>query len=199
MIAYLEGKLSYKEPTYVVIDIQGVGYQVFISLNTFSFIKGMERTKLHTYLHIREDAQLLYGFSTPEEKKLFLDLISISGVGPNTGLVILSSLSPEEIQQAIINENTRVIQSVKGIGAKTAQRIILELKDKMKKEGLTASKDVNSVSYSANHAVSQEALSALVKLGINKSTAEKSIQRILKKENNGISVEDLVKMVLKAR
>ena len=199
MIAYLEGKLSYKEPTYVIIDIHGVGYQVFTSLNTFSIIKGMERTRLHTYLHIREDAQLLYGFSTVEEKKLFLDLISISGVGPNTGLVILSSLSPEEIKHAIISENTRIIQSVKGIGAKTAQRIILELKDKMKKEGINPAQEASLSSYMANHAVSEEALSALVKLGINKGTAEKSIQNILKKENNGISVEELVKMVLKAR
>ena len=120
MITYLEGKISTKEPAFVVIDVNGIGYEVKITLNTFTAIKELDRCKLHTHLHIKEDAHTLYGFSDPKEKTRFLDLISISGVGPATGLMILSSLSPEELQNAILNNDVRTIQSVKGIGGKTA-------------------------------------------------------------------------------
>jgi len=130
MIGYLNGKLAVKDPTYVIADVNGVGYEVKISLNTFSKIKDLDTCLLHTYLHVKEDSQTLYGFSNPEEKIIFLHLISISGVGPNTALMINSSLSVEEIRNAIISENVAVIRKVKGIGTKTAQRIILELKDK---------------------------------------------------------------------
>ena len=129
MINYLEGKLVVKDPTYVVVDINGVGYEAKISLITYAAIKNLESTKIYTHLHIKEDAHTLYGFSEQSEKRRFLDLISISGVGPSTGLMILSSLSPEELQQAILSEDVKTIQGVKGIGLKGAQRIVLELKD----------------------------------------------------------------------
>ncbi|QCR24408.1 Holliday junction branch migration protein RuvA [Pontibacter sp. SGAir0037] len=195
MIAYIDGKLAYKEPAYVIIDVNGVGYQIKISLSTYSALPQGERCRLQTYLHIKEDAHTLYGFLTTAEKDLFLHLISISGVGPNTGLTILSSLSVEEVQQAILREDVRTIQHVKGIGAKTAQRIILELRDKIKKETLTA----DSVVPAATHnTVRAEALSALVTLGFAKNVAEKTIDAIIKRESRNLSVEELIKFALKS-
>lgn len=194
MITYLEGKLVVKEPTHLVIDINGMGYEVKISLSTFSDIKGLEKAKIHTHFHVKEDAQTLYGFSQISEKKRFLDLVSISGVGPSTALMILSSLSPEELQSAIVAENTGMIQAVKGVGAKTAQRIILELKDKMKKEGILGKVIENGPS--TNNTLRNEALSALSTLGINKNVADKTIQSLLR-ENADISLEDLIKLALK--
>ena len=128
MIAYIEGKLVHKEAAYAIIDAGGLGYRINISLTTFSDIKDEEKCKLHTHLHVKEDSHTLYGFSTLSERGTFLKLINISGIGPSTALVMLSSLSPEDLRQAIITEDVRVIQSIKGIGGKTAQRIILELK-----------------------------------------------------------------------
>src|SRR5690606_30194862 len=134
MIAYLKGKLTYKDPTYVIIDINGMGYRVRISLNTYAAIKDEEQVLLLTYLSVKEDSHTLYGFKEEAEKKMFMDLISISGVGPNTGLMVLSSLSSDELEQAIATGDHPTIQRVKGIGAKTAQRIVLELKDKIKRD-----------------------------------------------------------------
>ncbi|MDX5481677.1 MAG: Holliday junction branch migration protein RuvA [Hymenobacteraceae bacterium] len=195
MIAYIDGKLAYKDPTYVIIDVNGIGYQVKISLSTYSSLPAGERCKLHTYLHIKEDAHTLYGFTTAAEKDVFLHLISISGVGPNTGLMILSSLSVEEVQQAIIREDVRTIQHVKGIGAKTAQRIILELKDKLKKEVLLTDTVVPVAAHNTNRA---EALSALVTLGFAKNVAEKTLDSIIKREGGNLSVEELIKFALKS-
>ena len=195
MIHYLEGPLIVKDPTYVVIDITGIGYEAKISLSTYAAIKDLEKTKLYTYLHIKEDAHTLFGFSEPSERKRFLELISISGVGPSTGLMILSSLSPEELQRAILSEDVKTIQSVKGIGLKTAQRIVLELKDKMKKEGLL-DKEVQLVP-SVDNSLRTEALSALTTLGIGKPAAEKSVDIILKQHGQQIKLEDLIKMALK--
>lgn len=195
MINYLEGKLTIKDPTYVVLDIQGIGYEVKISLITYSAIKNLERTRLYTHLSIKEDAHTLYGFSEISEKRRFLDLISISGVGPGTGLMVLSSLSPEELQRAILSDDVKTIQSVKGIGLKTAQRIVLELKDKMKKEGLLE-KGVGIVP-SAHNSLRNEALSALTTLGIGKPAAEKNIDAILKQYGSQIKLEELIKLALK--
>lgn len=195
MINYLEGKLAIKDPTYVVIDVGGVGYEAKISLITYTAIKGLDTVKLFTHLSIREDAHTLFGFSEVSEKRRFLDLISISGVGPSTGLMVLSSLSPEELQQAIVSEDVKTIQSVKGIGLKTAQRIVLELKDKMKKEGLL-DKTVGKPSFT-NNSLRQEALSALTTLGIAKTAAEKSIDIILKQNGQDLNLEDLIKLALK--
>jgi len=191
MIGYLNGKLTVKDPTYVIADVNGVGYEVKISLNTFSKIKDLEACLLHTYLHVKEDSQTLYGFSNPEEKSIILHLISISGVGPNTALMINSSLNVEEIRNAIVNENVAVIQKVKGIGSKTAQRIILELKDKIRKEGFETDDSVSTTS-----SVRSEALSALLTLGISKNMAEKGIDQMIRKHGNDISLEDLIKYVL---
>lgn len=196
MIAYIDGKLAYKEPAYVIIDVNGVGYQIKTSLSTYTALPQSERCRLQTYLHIKEDAHTLYGFLTTAEKDLFLLLISISGVGPNTGLMILSSLSVEEVQQAILREDVRTIQHVKGIGAKTAQRIILELRDKIKKDTLAA--DAVTVTSATHNTVRTEALSALVTLGFVKNVAEKTIDAIIKRENRNLSVEELIKFALKS-
>lgn len=196
MIAYIDGKLALKDPTYVIIDVNGIGYQIKISLSTYSTLPEGERCRLHTYLHIKEDAHTLFGFTTVAEKEAFLHLISISGVGPNTGLMILSSLSVEEIQQAIVREDVRTIQNVKGIGAKTAQRIILELKDKIKKEVMLS--DSVHATGSAHNTVRAEALSALVTLGFAKNIAEKTLDAIIKREGGNLSVEALIKFALKS-
>lgn len=192
MIAYLNGRLVLKDPTFLIVDVNGVGYNVRISLNTFSKVKGLESCLIHTYLHVKEDGHTLYGFFEQEEKILFQHLISISGVGPNTALMLNSSLSVEELERAIVQENVGIIQKVKGIGSKTAQRIILELRDKIKKESL--GKAVHEPSGSS---VRTEALSALQTLGINKVLAEKGVDQILSKYGNAISLEELIKLVLK--
>ena len=194
MIAYLKGKLVHKEPTHVLIEVNGIGYQVGISLHTFSEIKDREDIQLFTYLHVREDAHILYGFANESEKQMFQLLISVNGVGPNTALVVLSYLAPEELKSAILHENTAVLQAVKGIGGKTAQRLILELKDKLKKEALEETPGIPGL---MRNTMRHEALTALVTLGISKAQAEKSIDIILKKSGGVISLEELVKQALK--
>lgn len=196
MIAYLKGKLAYKDPARVIIDVQGIGYEVKISLHTYTSLQDGESCQLFTYLHIKEDAHTLFGFKELAEKKMFLDLISINGVGPGTGLMILSSLNPDEIRHAIVHEEVRTIQSVKGVGAKTAQRIILELKDKIGKgDGMLANLPISSPSHNT---LRNEALSALVTLGINRTVAEKNLSTILKNSPQDITLEDLIKRALKS-
>ncbi|MBS1682056.1 MAG: Holliday junction branch migration protein RuvA [Bacteroidetes bacterium] len=194
MIAYLKGKLVHKEPTHVVIEVNGVGYQVGISLHTFSEIKDREDIRLATYLHVREDAHILYGFATEAEKWMFQSLISVNGVGPSTALVVLSYLSPDELKSAIVHEDAATLQAVKGIGGKTAQRLILELRDKMKKESLE--ENVLNQGKTRN-TMRSEALTALVTLGIGRLAAEKSIDSILKQTGGSVSLEELVKQALK--
>ena len=195
MIAFLEGNLALVEPTHAYINVGGVGYEVKISLNTFSAIKEKPSVKIFTYLYVKEDAQILFGFSEVSEKKRFLELISISGVGPSTALMILSSLSSDELQQAILSNDVVTIQKVKWIGTKTAQRIILELKDKLSKQDPEASFG-QLISPSQN--IRTEALAALVTLGINKAAAEKSLQTILKNADKPLSLEELIKLALKS-
>jgi Holliday junction DNA helicase RuvA len=197
MIDYLNGKLVFKDPTYVLIDVGGIGYHVKISLQTYSKIKDEEQIKLLTFLHIKEDAHTLYGFKEEDEKRLFLLLISINGVGPNTGLMILSSLSAEEIEQAILSGDVATIQHVKGIGAKTAQRIILELKDKVGKNSGSESSNSQFGFLKSDNKVREEALQALITLGFPKATAEKNITAALKKTTGEISLEQLIKASLK--
>lgn len=194
MIAYLKGKLAYKDPTHVVIDVNGVGYQVSISLNTFSEIKDREDIQLSTYLHVREDAQILFGFSSVAEKTMFQHLISVNGIGPNTAMVVLSYMPPADLKSAIIREDAATLQSIKGIGGKTAQRMVLELKDKLKKE---AGEEVQIGSAPSYNKTKQEALTALMTLGIPRAAAEKSIDTVLKKSGNSLTLEDLVKQALK--
>ena len=195
MITYLKGKLAFKDPTQLVVDVNGVGYELKISLTTFSHVKDKEDILIQTYLHIKEDAHTLYGFYDQSEKKRFLDLLSINGVGPSIALMILSSLDAKELQSAIVREDVKTIQSVKGIGQKTAQRIILELKDKMKKEGLL-DKSLQ-ISPHIDNTLRSEALSALTTLGINKSIAEKTVDKILKEYGEKIKIEELIKQALK--
>lgn len=195
MIAFVEGPIAYMDPTHVIINISGIGYEIKISLNTYGHVKGLAKCKLFTHFHVKEDAQILFGFSEESEKKRFLDLVSISGVGPSTALMILSSLSSEELQHAIVNEDVKTISSVKGIGQKTAQRIILELKDKMVKEGVLDK--VVGLSLSKDNTIKFEALSALTTLGINKAAAEKTVDKILKQSTGEISLEELIKLALK--
>lgn len=195
MITYLKGRLAFKDPTHLVVDVGGVGYEVKISLTTYSQVKGKEDILIQTYLHVKEDSHTLFGFSEQSEKKRFLDLLSINGVGPSTALMILSSLDAKELQAAIVQEDVKTIQSVKGIGGKTAQRIILELKDKMKKEGLL-DKSVE-IHPRFDNTLRSEALSALTTLGINKSAAEKTVDKILKEYGEEIKLEELIKQALK--
>ena len=196
MIAFVKGKLVHKEATNVVIDVNGIGYHVYISLATFGKIKDQEACMLFTYFHVKEDIQALYGFLSEVDKLFFMDLISVSGIGPSTGMIMQSTMSTDELKSAIIAENVETIQSVKGIGAKTAQRVILELKDKIKKEGFSA--ESGQVVDSFDNKLRSEALSALVMLGINRSTAQKSIETVLRNSENNITLEQLIKRSLQA-
>jgi Holliday junction DNA helicase RuvA len=195
MIAFLKGRLAYKEPTFVVVDVNGVGYHVTVSLQTFSEIKEQENILLFTHLAIREDAHLLFGFSNEAEKKLFQQLISVNGIGPSTAIVMLSYMNSQELKSAIISENVAALQAIKGIGGKTAQRVIIDLKDKLKKEGWEESQP--TVSMGSHNTIRKEALSALLTLGLPKAVAEKSVDTVLKKSGNTITLEDLVKQALK--
>lgn len=193
MYAYIDGKLAFKSAAFVVIDVGGVGYHINISLNTYSKIGNSERCKLFTWLHVKEDAHTLYGFIDEGERRLFLHLISISGIGPNTGRMMLSSITPEEIQNAIISGNVALIQRIKGIGPKSAQRVILELQDKLRKEG---SDTLSTVPL--NKTVREEALSALVMLGFVRNAAEKVLDNEISKNTSDLTVEQLIKSALKA-
>ncbi|KIA91185.1 ATP-dependent DNA helicase RuvA [Pedobacter kyungheensis] len=192
MYAYIDGKLTFKNPAYVVVEAGGIGYHINISLNTYSALGDAERCKIYTWLHVKEDAHTLYGFADEGERRLFLHLISVSGIGPNTGRMILSSITPVEIQTAIIKADLPLIQRIKGLGAKTAQRLVLELQDKLKKEGADS-----LISMPLHNTVKDEALSALVMLGFAKQTAEKTIDQILKVSEGTLSVEQLIKYALK--
>ena len=194
MIAYLNGKLTHKSPAMVHVEVQGVGYEVQISLNTYSRIQGLENCKLLTYLHIKEDAHTLYGFFDDPERAMFLLLIGVSGIGATTARMMLSSLQPEDIQRAIAMENEKMLESIKGIGAKTAKRIILELKDKIKRN-----KDTGlQISVPANNTLQEDALIALVTLGIARNVAEQAIQKVLKTEPLLQDLEGLIKKALKS-
>ena len=195
MIAFLRGRLVQKDPTFVIIDVGGMGYHVNISLATYSDIKDQENILLYTHLTIREDAHILFGFSKEAEKKLFQQLISVNGVGPGTAIVMLSYMNSAELKTAIVQENATALQAIKGIGGKTAQRVIIELKDKLKKESWEESHP--AVSIGAHNTLRKEALSALLTLGLPKAAAEKSVDAVLKKSGNTITLEDLVKQALK--
>lgn len=191
MYDYLKGKLVEKNPTYIVIDVNGVGYMVNISLTTYSKIKEKENIKVFIHFVVREDAQLLYGFADENERLLFSHLVSVSGVGANTARLILSSLSTEETFDAIVLAKANVLQGVKGIGGKTAQRIIIDLKDKLIKSGI----ELEKIDQTHN-TIREEALSGLLRLGFNKLSAEKAIDKVLKADEI-VDVEGLIKEVLK--
>jgi len=191
MITHLEGKLVEKNPTDVVIDCNGVGYFINISLNTFSQIPDREHLKLYTYLQVREDSHSLYGFSSKTEREIFKLLISVSGIGANTARTMLSSLTPEQVKEGIASEDVALIQSVKGIGLKTAQRVIIDLKDKVLKVY-----GIDELSLLPNNTHKDEALSALDVLGFNKKQSEKVVEKILKTQPDA-DVEQIIKEALK--
>ncbi|WP_397364736.1 Holliday junction branch migration protein RuvA [Olleya sp. R77988] len=191
MITHIQGKLVEKNPTDVVIDCNGVGYKINISLHTYSQIPEQEALKLYTHLHIREDAHTLYGFASLAERELFRLLISVSGIGTNTARTMLSSLTPKQIREGIAIEDVALIQSIKGIGLKTAQRVIIDLKDKILKIY-----DIDEVSVSQNNTNKDEALSALEVLGFAKKQAEKVVDKIVMTEPDA-NVETIIKLALK--
>lgn len=194
MIEYIKGDITDLSPTMAVIDCNGVGYGINISLNSYSDIQNLSSTKLYIYENIREDAYVLYGFSTKRERELFLMLITVPGIGGNTARMILSTLSPSELCSVISNGNEKVLKSVKGIGLKTAQRIIVDLKDKIVTTGIET---VDMQSFStANSQVNEEAVSALTMLGFIPSQSQKVVTAILKEEPN-IPVERVIKLALK--
>lgn len=180
MIAYIKGKLTQKTPTEVLIETAaGLGYRVFISLNTYNRIAQQTEITLLTHFIVKEDSQTLYGFAEQDERSIFGLLISVSGVGPSTARILLSTLSPAEVRQAIVSENIAVLKTAKGIGPKAAKRIVLELKDKVLK-GSGAQSAAIATTLTVDNTVREEALSALVALGFNKTTVQKALNRILK-------------------
>lgn len=189
MITYLNGRLVEKTPTALIVECGGIGYEVKVSLNTFSALGSEESIKIFTQFVVREDAQILYGFKDIEEREMFNFLVSVSGIGPNTAILMLSGLSPSEIAHAISSEDVNTIKSVKGIGNKTAQRVIVDLKDKMLKFELS---DENV--SSSNNTLRFDALTALVSLGFDKKSAEKAINKVINEQD---SVELLIKDALK--
>jgi Holliday junction DNA helicase RuvA len=193
MYAYLEGKFTYKNPTTLYIDVNGVGYEVNISLNTYSDIQSKEGGRIYVHLQVREDAHVFYGFSQLREKEMFLMLVGVSGVGAATARMMLSSLRPDEIALAIASSNVKVLEAVKGIGKKTAERLVLELKDKVGKHTSGA-----GVVQPLGNTLEQDALIALTALGITRQQAEFSIQKIIRAEPTITQLEDLIKKALKA-
>ena len=193
MYAYLEGKFTMKNPAQVYVDINGVGYEVNISLNTYSHIQSSISGKLFTYLQIKEDGHTLFGFFDKGEKDMFIQLISVSGVGATTARMMLSHLKPDEVSTAIQQGNVRLLESIKGIGKKTAERLVLELRDKV-----TKLESIVQVTALAGNSIQQDALNALVSLGIARAQAETSIKKITTTETNISNLEELIKKALKA-
>ena len=191
MISHLNGKLTEKNPTNVVIECNGIGYFVYISLQTYSQIPDRENILLQTHLVIREDAHILYGFYSKLERELFKLLISVSGVGPSIAITMLSSMTTEQIQHAIASQDVALIKSVKGIGEKTAQRVIVDLRDKMQKT-FNISNDL----LTTDNTIKNETLIALEVLGFSRKISEKTVLTLLK-ENPDISLEELIKQALK--
>ena len=193
MYAYLQGKFSLKNPAQVYIDVNGVGYEVNISLNTYTYIQNSESGKLYTYLQVKEDGHTLYGFFDRGEKEMFIQLISVSGIGASTARMMLSHLKPDEVSTAIQQGNVKLLESSKGIGKKTAERLVLELRDKVNK--------IDSIVHapaSPSSGFQQDALNALVALGITRAQGEKAIKKIAATEPNILNLEELIKKALKA-
>jgi len=193
MYAYLEGKFTMKNPAQIYVDINGVGYELNISLNTYAHIQNLDHGKLFTYLQIKEDGHTLYGFFDKEEKEIFIQLISVSGIGAATARMMLSHLKPGEVSKAIVQNNVKLLESVKGIGKKTAERLVLELRDKMNKTATDL-----TIPVTAGNRLQQDALNALVSLGISRQQAEAAIQKINNIDPNLTNLEDLIKKALKA-
>jgi len=192
MYAYLQGKFTLKTAAQVYLDVNGVGYEVNISLNTYAHIQQLTEGKLFTFLQIKEDGHTLYGFFDREEKELFVQLISVSGIGAATARMMLSHMKPDEISRAIILGNVKLLESIKGIGKKTAERLVLELKDKVNKTAAGV-----HASPAGGNSLQQDALNALIALGISRPMAETSIQKTIKTEPGINNLEELIKKALK--
>jgi Holliday junction DNA helicase RuvA len=192
MIAFLTGNFVKKTPSYVHIDVNGVGYEVQISLHTYSHIQDKEKGTLVTHLIVREDAHILFGFGDLSEKDMFLQLIAISGIGANTARVMLSYMRPDELSRAIIQGNARQLEGIKGIGRKTAERIVVELRDKLSKQPIET--DLN-ISSSKGNTLTNDALNALIALGINRQAADQAIHKVLA-QDPGVGIELLIKKAL---
>jgi holliday junction DNA helicase RuvA len=192
MIAFVKGNFVQKTPAQVLVDVNGVGYEVQISLNTYTAIQALPAGLLHTYLHIREDAHVLYGFSDTREKELFIQLIAVNGIGAATARVMLSSMKADEISRAVVQGNVKLLESIKGIGRKTAERVVLELRDKLAKQ-------VNDTNIAAlvNNTLEQDALNALLALGIGRQAAEQAVKKVLSSSPDSEKIEDIIKKALK--
>ena len=193
MIAFVRGKFARKTPSQIVVDVNGVGYELQISLNTYSFISSKDEGQLHTYLHITENGQTLFGFYSLEEKELFLQLISVSGVGASTARMMLSGMKPDDIIKAIVQGNTKQLESVKGIGRKTAERLVVELKDKLGK----IPTEFVATGVNTDVLKLRDAVNALVGLGIAKPVAEAAVKKVSKSDKDAFSLEDIIKQALK--
>jgi Holliday junction DNA helicase RuvA len=191
MIAYLKGDFVRKTPSWVHLEVNGVGYEVQITLNTYSRIQNLDKGLLHTTLIIREDAHILYGFFEAAEKEMFQLLTSVSGIGASTGRVMLSYMKPEELAAAIIQSDIRTLEGIKGIGKKTAERIVLELKDKLVKHPIES-----NISPLRSNTLHRDAFNALTALGINRSAAEQAVKKVLALEPD-LPVEELIKKTLR--
>lgn len=193
MYAYLEGHFTFKSPAQVYLDVNGIGFEVNISLNTYSAVQHLEKGRLYTHLQVKEDAHTLYGFSDREEKETFLHLISVSGVGAATARMMLSSMKSDDVRSAVMSGNARLLEGVKGIGKKTAERLVLELKDKFAK-----GTSVKGIPQSTMNPLESDALSALIALGISRPQAEQALRKTIQSEPAISVLEDLIKKALKA-
>lgn len=191
MIAFVRGKFVNKTPARVVVDVNGVGYDLQISLNTYSAIANNDEGLLHTYIHLYENGQTMYGFASVAEKEIFLQLISVSGVGAATARMMLSGMRPDEIVKAIVQGNTKQLEGIKGIGKKSAERLIVELRDKLGKQAMESPLTNLTV-----HTVDADAINALVALGISKPMAENAVKKVIL-SNPDIALEDMIKQALK--
>jgi Holliday junction DNA helicase RuvA len=195
MITYIKGEITFKNPAFLVLETGGIGYMIHISLQTYTQIEKLDHTRILTHLHIKEDSHTLYGFAEEQERSLFRHLISVSGIGPGTAQIILSAMNPTDIRAAIIGERDDAFRTVKGIGPKTAKRLILDLKDKLSKDG---GETLSPPLSPSDNTIREEALSALVALGFNKITVQKTLNQILKDQPAIGSVEPLIKLALRA-
>jgi Holliday junction DNA helicase RuvA len=192
MIAFVRGHFAVKTPARLVVDVNGVGYELNISLNTYSAISNKDSGQLFTYLHITENAQTLFGFADMAEKELFMQLISVSGVGASTARMMLSGMKPDEITRAIVQGNTKQLEGIKGIGKKSAERLIVELRDKLGKQSIE--NPLSGFSVQQNDA---DAVNALISLGIGRVMAEQAVKKVLQAQPDNNSLEDIIKQALK--
>ena len=192
MIAFVRGHFAVKTPARIVVDVNGVGYELNISLNTYSAISNKESGQLYTYLHITENAQSLFGFADLAEKELFMQLISVSGVGASTARMMLSGLKPAEITRAIVQGNTKQLEGIKGIGKKSAERLIVELRDKLSKQS-----NESILPGFSEPQKDADAVNALISLGIGRVMAEQAVKKVLQAQPDNDSLEDIIKLALK--